>query len=70
MAMHSIKGRNIRTTFDPPPIPVRSADWCAVNDDEYDVDGDSEGFWSLSPVGHGATEEEAIADLLMQLEDE
>ncbi len=70
MAMHKISGRNIRTTHDYPPIPIRSMDWSAVDDDTYDVDCDQDGYFSTSPVGHGPTEEAAIADLLEQLEDE
>jgi hypothetical protein len=34
----------------------------------YDVDCDQDGFFSTSPVGHGATEQDAIDDLLEQLE--
>ncbi|WP_172430989.1 hypothetical protein [Mameliella alba] len=44
-----------------PPIPVRGADWCAY-DDRRGADA--------SPYGWGATEDEAITDLLEQLEDE
>lgn len=42
-----------------PPIPVRTMDWSAVDDDTYDYD---------QPVGWGATEQEAIADLRDKLE--
>lgn len=42
------------------PIPNRSMDWSAIDDDTYDLG---------SPTGWGATEQEAIADLLEQLED-
>lgn len=51
----------IVTNYIFPPIPIRSMDWCAVDDDTYD-----EGC----PVGWGATEQEAIDDLLEQLNDE
>jgi hypothetical protein len=37
-----------------PPIPLRHCDWLATDDDTYDGTG---------PVGTGATEAEAIADL-------
>lgn len=48
----------IRTDFVYPPIPVRTMDWQAVYDnDEPDDDG-------RMAVGHGATETEAIADLI------
>lgn len=41
------------------PIPDRRFDWTAVDDDTYDGDG---------PVGAGATEAEAIADLKEKLD--
>lgn len=50
----------IKTQCICPPIPVRSFDWCAVDDDTYDGPG--------CPIGYGATEQEAIDDLLAQLE--
>lgn len=46
-----------------PPIPIRFLDWSAVFDD-YDGAEDSH-----CPIGHGRTEQEAIADLLDQVED-
>lgn len=67
MATHIISGVKIYTNHDYPPIPVRSMDWSAVTDD-YEAESDSEGWWSTHPVGHGATEQEAIADLIEQLE--
>lgn len=63
---------NISTNFDWPPIPVRSMDWSAVDDDTYDAsyEGEDENgsHWSCSPSGHGSTQTEAILDLLEQLE--
>lgn len=50
--------RKIVTKYDPPPIPFRDADWSAVYDD-YDLG---------SPIGHGATEAEAIEDLKAETE--
>ena len=47
--------RRIVTSFDYPPIPYRGADWSAVRDDYEPGD----------PIGHGATEADAIADLLL-----
>lgn len=44
----------IKTSYDPKPIPSRTYDWIAVDDDTYE-----EG----NPIGFGATEAEAIADL-------
>ncbi len=49
---------NIKTHYDYPPIPNRLFDWSAIDDVSPD---------SRSPVGHGATEEEAIADLKEQI---
>lgn len=48
----------IVTHFDYPPIPLRQFDWSAARD-SYD-EGD--------PIGHGATEQEAIDDLLAEEE--
>lgn len=64
--IHESKFGPIRTTFDYPPIPSRKQDWSAYLANEYDVAPDA-GF---QPVGHGATENEAIADLMAMLEDE
>ena len=69
MAFHQINGIRIRTSFEYPPIPVRSFDWSAIDDDTYDVDCDQDGFFSTCPIGHGATEQEAIADLIEQIEE-
>lgn len=51
----------IKTYFDPPPIPVRSFDWRAIDDATYDGEG--------CPIGWGATEAEAIANLQEQIEE-
>lgn len=50
----------IITNFDYPPIPVRCCDWSAVTDNYEGGD----------PIGRGATEQEAIADLINQIEGE
>ena len=50
----------VHTSFDHPPIPIRNKDWSAIWDD-YDYAPDES--WP-SPIGHGATEKEAIQDLL------
>lgn len=55
-----MSSRKIVTKYDPPPIPVRFADWSATFED-YDLG---------SPIGHGASEQEAIDDLLMEAGDE
>lgn len=67
MPLHHINGVKIHTSFDYPPIPVRSFDWSAVTDD-YDCDCDQDGFFSTSPIGYGPTEAAAIADLLEEIE--
>lgn len=46
----------IITHFEYPPIPIRQFDWYAIDDDTYDGEG--------CPIGRGATEEDAINDLL------
>ena len=45
---------------DPPPIGIRGCDYRAIDDATYEPGG---------PIGEGATEDEARADLLAQLED-
>jgi len=51
----------IKTECHWPPIPDRNHDWSAIDDNTYDGPG--------SPMGWGATEQEAIEDLLRQLEE-
>lgn len=58
--MKTISTRKIDTHYWPKPIPMRSADWESVEED-YDLG---------RPVGRGATQAEAIADLQQQLDDE
>ena len=48
----------IITEYDPPPIPIRLFDWSAIDDDTYEPG---------CPIGWGATEQEAINDLLEKL---
>lgn len=52
---------NIRTDYWRKPIPTDAYDWSAVDDDTYDGAPDSA---RRNQVGHGATEEAAIADLM------
>jgi hypothetical protein len=52
----------IVTEFWRKPIPLRKFDWSAIDDSTYDGDG-------CHPIGHGATEAEAIQDLLDQIEE-
>jgi hypothetical protein len=48
----------IVTTYIKPPIPDRNFDWCAIDSDTYD---------GGAPIGYGASEGEAIGDLLTQI---
>lgn len=50
----------IRTTYVYSPIPIRQFDWSAIDDDTYEPG---------RPIGTGATEQEAVADLLQQIEE-
>ena len=50
----------IITEFVYPPIPIRSFDWAAME----------EGYDLGSKVGRGETQEEAVLDLLEQLEEQ
>jgi hypothetical protein len=52
--------RAIHTELVYPPIPLRQFDWCAT------FTGDDE----CGPQGWGATEDEAIADLRQQAEED
>lgn len=51
----------IKTYFWAKPIPCRQFDWSAVDDQTY-------GGEPSDPIGYGATEQEAIAGLLEQIE--
>lgn len=63
MAVDSSKTRTprIKTSYWAKPIPTNALDWSAIDDSTYDGEG--------CPVGYGATEQEAIDDLLEQMED-
>lgn len=50
---------DIVTTYICPPIPTRAFDWTATQD----------GYEPGDPIGYGRTQQEAIDDLLDQLED-
>ena len=52
--------KRIETSFVYPPIPIRTCDWQATFDNYEPGD----------PIGWGATEQEAIEDLLAQVDDE
>jgi hypothetical protein len=51
----------IVTHYEPKPVPSTCFDWSAIDDSTYDGEG--------CPVGYGSTEQEAIDDLLWQLEE-
>lgn len=61
----------LSTCFEYPPIPIRSMDWSCIDDNTYDCNYEGEdengSRWKSSPVGRGASEQEAIQDLLEQL---
>lgn len=59
----------IKTTYWPKPIPTNKFDWSAIDADTYDAEwlGEEDG-WRGGPQGFGATEAEAIADLMEQLD--
>ena len=50
----------VRTHYEPPPIPIRDMDWTAIDDRTYDGPG--------CHIGYGATEQEAIDDLVEKLD--
>lgn len=53
-----MKPPKIHTHYDPKPIPLRQFDWSAY-DDNYEPG---------CPIGWGATEAEALADLAIEIE--
>lgn len=59
MGIYTSSERKIITEFVYPPIPIRSFDWSAVFD----------GYEPDEPIGWGATEAEAIADLQSLVEE-
>lgn len=48
-----------------PPIPIRTFDWTAYDDDRYCGCGECKNL-----VGYGATRDEALTDLCEQLAEE
>lgn len=62
MLLPDIPQFNIATYYDPPPIGIRSCDWAAIDADTY-------GGEPTDPIGWGATEQEAIDDLVWRLLD-
>ena len=58
MTSHIIGSFKINTEFIYPPIPIRTCDWSATLD----------GYEGGDPIGSGETEQEAIANLIEQIE--
>lgn len=56
----------VRTAYGPTPGPFRQFDWSAADDGTYDGAEDSS---NRHQIGWGATEQEAIADLMEQIEE-
>jgi len=61
----TVEGHEISLYHSMPPIPFRGMDWQAnlTKDDGSDPEDNV-------PVGHGATADEAVQDLLQQLDGE
>ena len=62
-----IANMKIVTEYYTPPIPLRTMDWSAWDEDTYDGADDAGPRARL--IGYGATEAEAIADLIAQIEE-
>lgn len=62
--IYLVNGEKIRTDHVYPPIPARDMDWQAIRDDDEPDDNGNMRFH-----GHGATEADAIKDLIEQMED-
>lgn len=58
--LHQVRGHSIVTTYVNPPIPYVSGDYCAH------IDGEEE----LGEYGYGATEQEAIDNLIELLQEQ
>jgi hypothetical protein len=56
----------IKTNYDFPPIPDRRFDWSAIDEDTYDGAEDSD---NRHMIGYGATEQQAIEDLMRLLQE-
>jgi hypothetical protein len=52
----------IVTHYSPQPVPSNCFDWSAIDDSTYDGQ-------ESDPIGYGATEREAILNLLEMIED-
>jgi hypothetical protein len=50
----------IITNYAYPPIPIRQFDWSAITDN----------YEAGSPIGYGETKDQAVADLLDQLDED
>jgi hypothetical protein len=54
---------DIKTEYDPKPIPYRDFDWTAYDAETYDGAEDSRS----NVIGFGATKEEAVNDLMEKI---
>lgn len=66
-----VEGHRIAVSYTCPPVPFRNCDWeASIEDGDYDYDWDGEGWIRLGtdPIGYGSTKEDAIQDLLAQLD--
>lgn len=61
-ALIEIAGMSIATSYVYQPIPIRCFDWSAVDDRTYDGEG--------CRVGYGATEADAVAELILDSNDD
>jgi len=61
-------GVKVHTSFDCWPIQTRDLDWSAVTDD-YDAWTEDGEWTSTHPIGRGAIEADAVADLEAQLDE-
>ena len=64
LIVHQKACSEVVVTHDYPPIPIRSFDWSAHLDS---YDGAPDAGWQ--PVGHGATREAAIEDLVNEIKE-
>ena len=56
----------VSTEYWPKPDPCRDFDWSAIDDNTYDGAPDSS---TRNQIGYGRTEQDAIDDLIAQLEE-
>ena len=69
MTIHTINGLRIQTSFDYPPIPGPRHGLVRRRLRHLRLRLRPRRVFTTCPVGHGSTEQEAIADLLSKIED-